>query len=130
LSWLAEIGIAVVPTVFSGVLSSEYDTLLGETGWKKVVIKPTVGAGSMGTKVFDDWRSSEARKHFNMLSKDPRAMVQPFLESVNRGGERALVWIDGEFTHKVVKKPRFLGQDESVSEGQDVTDAEREFGEK
>lgn len=127
LGLLAGQGIAVVPTVFSDQ-TLEYERLLEDKGWSKVVIKPQVGAGSMGTKVFADWRQEDAKAHFIELAGESGAMVQHFLESVSRGGERALVWIDGEFTHKVVKNARFLGQDESVSEAFDLTEAEREFG--
>ncbi|MGD8482327.1 MAG: hypothetical protein PVF61_05810, partial [Gammaproteobacteria bacterium] len=38
-----------------------------------------------------------------------------FLDSVLSSGERAIVWIDGEFTHQVVKRPRYHGEDEQVS---------------
>ncbi|MFN9969178.1 MAG: hypothetical protein ACK58T_04695, partial [Phycisphaerae bacterium] len=38
------------------------------------------------------------------------------LRAVEGHGERALVWIDGEFTHAVRKSPRFAGNDEQVSE--------------
>jgi hypothetical protein len=38
------------------------------------------------------------------------------MPSVVQTGERALVWIDGEFTHQVVKRPRYHGEDEQVSE--------------
>jgi hypothetical protein len=43
-------------------------------------------------------------------------------------GERSLVWIDGKFTHKVTKKPRFEGHDESVSGAGPLTKEESTIG--
>ncbi|MBU6379453.1 MAG: hypothetical protein KJS95_13110, partial [Gammaproteobacteria bacterium] len=56
-------------------------------------------------------------------------LVQPYLDSVDDYGERALVWIDGEFTHAVRKTPRFAGGVESVSAALPITAAERAVGE-
>jgi hypothetical protein len=42
--------------------------------------------------------------------------------------ERSLVWIDGEFTHKITKRPRFEGHGESVSCAEGLTPAEQEVG--
>ena len=41
--------------------------------------------------------------------------MQPYMNSVEGYGERALIWIDGELTHAVRKSPRFTGSDEAVS---------------
>jgi glutathione synthase/RimK-type ligase-like ATP-grasp enzyme len=54
-------------------------------------------------------------------------MVQPYIESVEGHGERAVVWIDGEITHAIRKSPRFSGQEESVSDGLLVASDEREL---
>ena len=55
-------------------------------------------------------------------------LVQPYLTSVDGYGERALVWIDGEFTHAVRKSPRFAVDAEHVSEALPISDAERAVG--
>jgi glutathione synthase/RimK-type ligase-like ATP-grasp enzyme len=91
-----------------------------ELGGERWVVKPAVGAGSMGVRIWDG-RSELA------FSGDH--LIQPYLESVERGGERALVWIDGEFTHKVVKQRRLADDDEAVSNAEPLTAAERAFGE-
>ena len=57
-------------------------------------------------------------------------MVQRYMPSVEDEGERALVWIDGRFTHAVRKAPRFDGQDESVSEALELAPDELAFGER
>jgi hypothetical protein len=51
-------------------------------------------------------------------------LVQPYLDSVEGHGERALVWIDGELTHAVRKSPRFIGDAEQVSAAVPIADEE------
>lgn len=123
---LEKLGIPIVPTQ----LVSQITDLEGamNLGWEKVVIKPAVGAGSMGTQSFDDLGSAEAKTHLRELLLEGDALIQPFMESVNNGGERSLIWIDGEFTHKIVKSPRFIGQDESVSAAVEISENEIELG--
>jgi len=55
-------------------------------------------------------------------------LVQPYIKSVDEYGERALVWIAGEFTHAVRKNPRFAGQEQKTSEALPVAADEAEFG--
>jgi hypothetical protein len=55
------------------------------------------------------------------------ALVQPYQASVAEYGERALVWIDGEFTHAVRKSPRFVGDPERVSPAVPIAPDEAEL---
>jgi hypothetical protein len=118
-SYLAELeraGHAVVPTVFlERGARVNLTALAHERGWREVVVKPTVSGGSFGTLrvKIDDPARGEA--HLQALLGEREVMVQRYVESVDDYGERALVWIDGEFTHAVRKSPRFFGQDEHVS---------------
>ena len=123
---LEEAGVPIVPTVYASS-DDQLRTAVLDHGWNVIVVKPVVGAGSIGTRVFDVKDMGRAEKHLASLGS--LGMVQPFLKSVNRGGERALVWIDGAFTHKIVKSPRFADDDESVSDAQELTEDELAFGE-
>lgn len=114
---LARAGHPVVPTAFLGRGSRvRLADVAREHGWRDVVVKPTVSGGSFGTLrvSLDDPARGEA--HLAALLAAREVMVQPYLRSVEGSGERALVWIDGEFTHAVRKSPRFIGQEEQVSE--------------
>lgn len=101
--------------------------LAGERGWERVVIKPAVGAGSFETHrtVAQDPAAAAICSRF-FVERD--VLVQPYLASVDGYGERALVWIDGEFTHAVRKSPRFAADAEQVSEALPITAAERAVG--
>jgi hypothetical protein len=56
-------------------------------------------------------------------------MVQGYVKDVEVGGERAVVFIDGELTHAVRKSPRLADQEESVSEALPVAPDERDLAE-
>ena len=80
----------------------------------RIVIKPEVGAGSLGARVFAP-SDPAALLHLAALTADGAALVQPYLDSVDDYGERSLVWIDGELSHAIRKSPRFAGDDEQVT---------------
>lgn len=126
---LAARGIPVTPTT---LLEQESEvnlaTLCAARGWNDIVIKPAVGAGSFETHRFRG-SSPEAAETLRRLLDERDVLVQPFLRAVDGHGERALVWIDGEFTHAVRKSPRFSGSDEQVSEAVSISRLERVVGE-
>ncbi len=108
---LASRGLPVVPTeLVARGASANVEALLAR--WPDLVIKPAVSAGSFQTKRVS--RTSDARAHLAALC-DHDVLVQPYLRSVEGHGERALVWIDGVFTHAIRKSPRFSGTTEQIS---------------
>ncbi|MGZ5394630.1 MAG: ATP-grasp domain-containing protein [Mycobacterium sp.] len=94
---LAEAGVPVVPSRF--LAPGERVSLpSGE-----LVVKPAVGAGSVGAQRFSD--SDEALTHVAALHSDGRtALVQPYDERVEQG-ETALVFLGGRQSHAFTKGP-------------------------
>lgn len=107
--YLQELDVPTVPTIFGTAGEIE----LPPQG--KFVVKPTIGAGSMDTRVFDSGEVSEAREWLRGFPTDKGFMVQPFLESVLTVGEQSIICIGTTPTHRIEKRPRFAGQDESVT---------------
>jgi glutathione synthase/RimK-type ligase-like ATP-grasp enzyme len=109
-------GHAVVPTEFlaRGERARLAD-ILKARGWRDVVVKPAVSAGSFGTKRFAAAEVALGQLHLDLLLAERDVLVQRYVDSVDDYGERSLVWIDGEFTHAIRKTPRFSGQEENVS---------------
>lgn len=108
-------GAAIVPTEFlPRGHSADLAGMMTRLGWRDVVVKPAVSAGSFRTHRFPLDRVTEAQRTLDQLVTERDAMVQPFLPAVETEGERSLVWIDGAFTHAIHKHPRFSGQDEAV----------------
>lgn len=99
---LSELGAQTVPTLWIDEPTKEdvqsiferYDT----TG---VVIKRQVGAGAYGQKLF---QRGEQLPEGVLL--DRPAMLQPFLPSIQSEGEYSFIFIDGEFSHALLKRPK------------------------
>jgi glutathione synthase/RimK-type ligase-like ATP-grasp enzyme len=71
------------------------------------VVKPSVGAGSMGAGRFsfhDPLALDGARAHATQLHALGRTViVQPYLEGVDTAGETAMVYFGGTFSHAIRK---------------------------
>lgn len=124
-------GIPVVPTALvTRGSEARLGAILEERGWDEVVIKPAVSAGSFRTARFGARDSAAAAAFLADLSADVDTLVQRFEPSVARGGERALVWIDGAFTHAITKEPRFIGDEEQISAAQPLREDDRALAER
>lgn len=121
---LAARGVPVVPTTL--VERGAAHVVAG--GAERVVIKPEVGAGSLGAAVFapDD---PAAQVHLDGLLARGAALIQPYLASVESYGERSLVWIDGALSHAIRKTPRFSGDAERITGPFEIADDERAVAE-
>ena len=95
---LAKRSIRVVATTFCDV---------GETPTfpeSRFVVKPTVGGGSIDAAKYGPDDVEEATAHVAALHQSGRdAMIQPYVTSIDKDGERALVFIDGVFSHAITK---------------------------
>lgn len=109
---LAAAGIPVVPTEF--VTSADAVTADAVAG--KVVVKPTVGAGSKGAKLFHSNPDAALAHLAELLAQGKVAMIQPYLDHVDTDGETALVFVGGEFSH-AARKAAILSRDMSWSTG-------------
>jgi hypothetical protein len=101
---LAAAGIPIVPTR----LLRRGDR--PELPWPEVVAKPAVGAASFETRRLAG--APDAWLHDAVRTRD--MLVQPYIRDVETSGERSIVWLGGEVSHAVRKRPRFAGEDESV----------------
>jgi len=124
---MSDAGVPIVPTLLPRDFS-EAQTWLAENQYNRFVLKPSIGAGSWMTDFFNSEEMERAERFFLEIQAESEPMCQPFMESVPSGGERSLVYIDGQFTHKIIKQPRFTGQEESVSDGLPVELHEAQIG--
>lgn len=98
--YLADLAAAGVPTVPSQFFAPG-DTLSLDGG--EVVVKPAVGAGSVGAQRFTD--PGAAREHAATLQDAGRTvLVQPYDPRI-ADGETAMVFLAGEQSHAFTKGP-------------------------
>ena len=95
LAELAASGIAIPDTVFVAE-SKELDLeeVCESRGWQTAVVKPTISASAYRT---ERRRSGPVRGP---------AMVQQYVAAIECTGEWSLVYMNGQFSHAVIKKPR------------------------
>lgn len=68
------------------------------------VVKPCVGAGSIDVERYRPDERGRAAAHVARLHDSGRdVLVQPYVDSVDVVGERALVFVDGSFSHAMTK---------------------------
>ncbi|MGE4632572.1 MAG: hypothetical protein AAEJ47_06000 [Planctomycetota bacterium] len=119
---LQQAGVPVVPTrlLEAGSGEESLEKILVEQGWDRYVIKPAISAGSWLTALFQEGDLPVAKRFVAEHAQQRDLLVQPYIESVESAGERANVYLDGNFSHCVIKSPRFTGDDEHVGEAQEV----------
>lgn len=112
---LARQGFPVVPTTFVDPGQEvPADVVVALDG--HLVIKPSVGAGSNGAKLFDRDEDA-ARSHLAALhAAGKTAMIQPYFAQIDKVGETALIYLGGEFSH-AARKAAILSQDISWETG-------------
>lgn len=101
LAELAERGVATIPTLLlDNPGRDEILAAFDHFGCDRLVVKRRVGAGAEGQFDFTrdnppaaDWRMGHA------------ALVQPFLPGIVEEGEHSLIFIDGQFSHGLIKRP-------------------------
>lgn len=96
-SYLRDLPTPTIPTTW--LMPGERWDPAGE----EVVVKPAVSASAHGA-----YRTRE------VVLADREVLVQPYLPAVEQAGERALVFIEGGFTHAVRKAPVLAGRAERV----------------
>jgi glutathione synthase/RimK-type ligase-like ATP-grasp enzyme len=98
---LRERGVAIVPSqVAAGACLRE--VIAGLDG-QQIVIKPTVSATAFHT-VRGVAGSEQLSRAIDELPDDVY-LVQPFLPEIQSEGEWSLIYLDGEFSHAVLKRP-------------------------
>jgi hypothetical protein len=98
--YLGELGVPIVPTAFVGP-SEPTPSFEGE-----VVVKPNVSAGARDTGRFPEGHHDEALALIEAIRDSGRvALVQPYLPGVDERGETAIVYLGGELSHVLRKKP-------------------------
>ncbi len=106
---LARAGVPVVPSVFvepGADAGQALSAFLAQHQCPEFVVKPSVGAGSRDTERHA--RAGVVRAESQMrglLDSQRSVLLQPYLDSVDRVGETALIYFAGRFSHAIRKGP-------------------------
>jgi glutathione synthase/RimK-type ligase-like ATP-grasp enzyme len=105
---LAARGVPIVPTaIVKRRTPLDLAAFLRARAWSDAIVKPAHGAATLGVRRVESSPASVAlaQRHVDALLADVDVLVQPFLRSVTVYRERALVFIDGEYSHAATKEP-------------------------
>jgi O-ureido-D-serine cyclo-ligase len=106
---LARAQLPVVPTHIAeagGSARPALEEFLARHTGAELVVKPAVGAGSRDARRHPRGDIDGIVAHMEpLLAAGRSVMLQPYLESVDRDGETALMFIDGRFSHAIRKGP-------------------------
>lgn len=106
LKGLEAAGVGVVPTAWVKPGSgASLDVLLAERGWDDAVVKPAVSAGAFRTSRVKRG-GTDGQAALDHVLAHSSAMVQPFLPEIETEGEWSFIFIDGHYSHAVLKTPR------------------------
>ncbi len=110
--YLAELARAAVPVVPSTFVEpgespgKALESFLARHHCAEFVVKPSVGAGSRDTERHARTRVEPAIAQAQRLLDAGRSvLLQPYLDSVDRDGETALIYFAGHFSHAIRKGP-------------------------
>ncbi len=105
--YLADLAVAGVPVPDSAWF--EPGDAVALPPHEGLVVKPSVGAGSVDARRYGPGERPDAVAHVVRLQADGRhALVQPYLTSVDEEGETALVYLGGVLSHAVRKGPMLV----------------------
>ena len=102
-------GVDIVPTRWIADAAGDgLAEVLADAGWRDAVVKPAVSASA-----YETWRVTSGRvtaddeARFRRVGGRPGgAMVQRFVPELATNGEWSLMFIAGEYSHAVLKRPR------------------------
>ena len=120
---LEEHGVSIVPTIVAATLAQV--RAAAERIGGRIVIKPNIGAGSWGahlTSADDPKLDGYAAEVFDA---GKLVLVEPEIPEITAGGERGLLFFDGEYSHTITKG-RILADDGGYVGGEyaeDITPA-------
>ncbi len=121
--YLAELAARGVATIPGGFVEPDMEPLPSLQAFlaehpdaAEFVVKPAVGAGSRDTQRYRRAQEFAAANHIaRLLDAGRSALLQPYLPSVDRDGETALLFFDGVFSHAIRKGP-LLRPDEGATD--------------
>ncbi len=98
---LEEAGVATIPTIWTEPgREAEIERTVAELGWSDIVVKPVVDLGARRLA-----RVETAMVARILRALDAPGMAQPFLSSLQTEGELSLIYLAGELSHAVRKRP-------------------------
>jgi len=103
---LADADVRTVPTVQVSVVEpDDLELTVSGRGWKTVVLKPRIGAGSADIHRIPAQHAVRTLEELYAQDPTKEYILQPFIETITTEGEWSYVYIAGALSHVLIKKP-------------------------
>src|SRR5262245_25178737 len=103
---LERAGVGIIPTVIAGDAGlAPLPAILAERGWARAVVKPVLAASAHDAILVTADTAAALGADIDAGRRRRPVMVQPFVEEIRTRGEWSLIFVDGELTHAVIKRP-------------------------
>lgn len=101
---LRKVGAPLPPTHFVRPEAKAIFNAVEALGVAEAVVKPVIGATASGLSVVRRGEMADFEAAAAKLGRD--GLVQPLIKQIKTHGETSLIYIDGHFTHAVLKRPK------------------------
>jgi len=79
--------------------------VMAEEGWSRAVMKPVVSGGAQNTWLVDAGNPGPHPAESDRLLSTRDMMIQPYMNRIESDGELSVMFINGRYTHTMVKCP-------------------------
>ena len=80
--------------------------MLEKNQWTELIIKPAVGASAYSVSKGDFSSLAECQKSATQILNNSGLLIQKYLKEICEFGELSLIFLEGEFSHAALKKPK------------------------
>ncbi len=104
---ISEEGLSIIPTLFVEKNTSfKIDTFFEKLKTDKLIFKPCISASAKNTIILTPDNYTQQQSVCIDLVKKDAFLVQPFIKEIETEGEWSFIFLDGKYSHNVLKKPR------------------------
>jgi glutathione synthase/RimK-type ligase-like ATP-grasp enzyme len=107
--YLLELGARGVKTPVTAIVPLDLEALeaaYAAHGWERAVLKPACGASGHLVECVARGRLAAWMRERRAAAADHEWVVQELIEEIGRAGETSIVFVDGRYSHAVLKVPR------------------------
>ncbi len=97
------LGIEIAPTIFLTDPSGLRPELEKFRNWKNIVVKPAISASAHNTSLIDGSAFSADHEVVRIMAGP--FLMQQFIPEIETDGEISFIYIDGAYSHAVLKRP-------------------------
>lgn len=100
-------GINIPPTLFIEQGDTvKLNSLLQQTGWNKVILKPAIAGGARHTYLINKTNVHEHEAIYRRLIANESMLLQEFQEQIVSKGEVSFMVFGGKYSHSVLKRTK------------------------